>query len=118
MEWLWKKTKTSDASATDALIRALETADPEVCCRAAAQAGNERVHTAVLPLVKLLYAKGPSSKRIVTAAAKALGDMSDLRALQHLMEASYAHSYSEGLPGFTTYTADGKVVEPDEQDVF
>lgn len=116
MEWPWKKTTTSDTSMTDTLTRSLEDTDPEVCCRAAAQAGKERVRTAVLPLVKLLYTKGTRSKRIITAAAKALGDIGDLRAIQHLMEASYSHSYSGGLPGSMTYAADGSIVEPDEQD--
>jgi hypothetical protein len=77
----------------------------------------QRVRAVVPTLVELLYETGPDSKSLITAVARALGEIGDLRAMQHLGEARYAHSYSAGRPGFTTYTVGGSVVEADEQDV-
>jgi hypothetical protein len=108
---------TFDASTTENLIRALRNGDHQVRCKAAEQAGRRREHAAVPTLVELLYETGPDSKSLITVVASALGEIGDLRAMQHLGEARYAHSYSAGLPGFKTYTADGRVIEAGEQDV-
>jgi HEAT repeat protein len=83
---------TVDAGATENLIRALRDRDLEVRCRAAEQAGTRCVRAAVPTLVELLYTTGPGSKRLITAAARALGEIGDLRAMQHLGEAGSAHS--------------------------
>jgi hypothetical protein len=103
-------------SAAD-LLKALRDIDLDVCCRAAEQASTERVLEAVQALVELLYSSGPGSKRVITAAARALGDIGDLRAIQHLEEAGFAREYSGAIPGFLMYTADGGVIEPAEEDV-
>lgn len=104
-------------SSTADLIKALRDADLDVCCSAAEQARIQRLREAVPALVELLYRSGPGSKRVITAAARALGDIGDLRAIQHLGEAGYAHEYSGAIPGFVTYTADGRSIEPAEEDV-
>jgi hypothetical protein len=108
---------TFDATTTENLIRALRDGNLDVRCRAAEQAGMQRIRGVVPTLVELLYQTGPNSKSLITAIARALGEIGDLRAMQHLGEARYAHSYSGGLPGFTSYTADGSVLEADNQDV-
>lgn len=104
-------------SSTDDLLKALRDAELDTCCSAAQQAREERVCEAVPALIELLYSSGPGSKRVITTAARALGHIGDLRAMQHLGEAIYAREYSGAIPGFVTYTADGKVIEPAEEDV-
>lgn len=99
------------------LLKALRDAELDVCCSAAEQARTLRLREAVPALIELLYGTGPGSKRVITAAARALGDICDLRAMQHLGEAGFAREYSGAIPGFLTYTADGRVVEPAEEDV-
>jgi len=100
-----------------ALLKALRDSDPNVCCRAAYQARTQRLRGAVPALVELLYRSGPDSKRVIIGAARALGDIGDLRAIQHLEEAGFAHEYSGAITGHLTYTADGEVIEPAEEDV-
>jgi len=84
---------------------------------AAGQAGKRRVREAVPALVELLYSSGPGSKVVITAVARALGDIGDLRAIQHLEEAAYAHQYEGPVSGSIAITRGGNVIEPDEQDV-
>lgn len=103
-------------SSIDSLIKSLRQGDLNLRCKAASQAGKERVRAAVPALVELLYTTGPGSKRLITTCARALGEIGDLRAMQHLGEAGYAHRYSGGLPGFTTYGSDGRVVPVDSDD--
>jgi hypothetical protein len=119
MEWPWeKKMNAPNVSAVDSLIGALDDADPEVCCRAAAKAGRERNRAAVLPLVKLLYSRDrPGSKQIIAVAARALGEIGDLRAIQHLEEAGFAHVYGGPPTGVDYIYADGRIVSPEEEDV-
>jgi hypothetical protein len=107
---------TSDARTTQIVIQSLRNGDLNVRCQAAQQAGEQRIRAAVPTLVELLHETGPDSKRLIAVVAHALGEIGDLRAMQHLGEARYAHAYSAGLPGFTTYTADG-TLDADEQDV-
>lgn len=100
-------------STTEELIRALRQGNLDVRRRAAEQAGTHRIRAAVPALVELLHTTGPDSKPLITTVARALGDIADLRAMQHLGEAGYSY----GRFHSTTYFSDGSVMEPDEQDV-
>lgn len=97
MRWFSQKEKSSDEGATAGLLHALRDRDPNVCSWAAEEARVQRLREAVPALVELLYRTGPGSKHVITAAARALGDIGDLRAMQHLGEAGYAREYSGAL---------------------
>jgi hypothetical protein len=118
LEWPWGKVKTSNTIATDGLIRTLEDRDPDVCCRAAAQAGKEHNRAAVFPLVRLLLQRGSQvSKMIITAAAWAIGDLRAW-AIPHLYEARFAHVLWRLAYGFDTGChTEWAVVSPDDQGV-
>ncbi|MEK6410583.1 MAG: HEAT repeat domain-containing protein [Acidobacteriota bacterium] len=99
------------------LLTALRDEELDVCYSAAEQARTQSIRDAVPALVELLYRSGPGSKRVITAAAQALGDIGDLRAIQHLGEAAYAHEYDGPVSGSITITTHGNTIEPDNQDV-
>jgi hypothetical protein len=112
--WLFRKGQTSSRNPIDSLIQDLRATNAEVCSQAADQAGEQRLKAAVPALVELLYCK---NKRVIAAAARALGEIGDLRAMQHLGEASYAQEFAGGAPGFETFAATGEVVEVAEDDI-
>ena len=113
MPWLSGRGEKSRRDPVGALVQDLRSANPEVCRKAAELAGEQHLKAAVPALVELLYLK---DKRVIAAAAHALGEIGDLRAVQHLGEAGYAHDCL-GLVLFRTLTATGEVVEPSEEDV-
>jgi len=96
-----------------ALIQALRSGDSESCRRAARRAGEEHCEAVVPALIELLYRK---DKAVIAAAAQALRDIGDLRAIQHLEECAYAQEFVGGIPGFDTFTEDGRIVEVAEED--
>jgi hypothetical protein len=95
------------------LIRSLRHGNIEVRRKAAEQAGNQRLRDAVPALVELLYVTEPGSKLLIVAVARALGNIGDLRAMQHLGEAGFTY----GRFFSTTYYDDGRIEEPNEEDV-
>ncbi len=105
MGWLFGKGEKSSRDPVGALIHDLRSTNPEVCRKAAELAGEQRLKAAVPALVELLYLK---DKRVIAAAARALGEIGDIRAIQHLEEAGYAQDC--GVPGFDMLTDDGEVV--------
>src|ERR1039458_4756607 len=96
-----------------ALIQALRSSDSESCRRAAQRAGDEPCEGSVPALIELLYRK---DKAVIAAAAQALGNIGDLRAIQHLEECAYAQDFAGGIPGFDTLAEDGRIVEVAEED--
>jgi len=75
------------------LIRSLKGSDPSICCQAARMAGQQRMRDAVPALVELLYSYNSGVRE---DAARALGEIGDVRAVQHLGEAEYWEEYPAG----------------------
>jgi hypothetical protein len=113
MGWLFGKGVKSSRNPVDALIQDLRSSNPEVCRKAADLAGQQRLKAAVPALVELLYLK---DKRAIAAAARALGEIGDVRAIQHLEEAAFAQEFVGGIPGFDTFTEDGGTVDVAQED--
>src|ERR1039457_2998662 len=105
--------KPIGGNSVGALIQALRSGDSESSRRAARRAGEELCEAVVHDLIELLYRK---DKAVIAAAARALGDIGDLRAIQHLEECAYAQEFAGGIPGFDTFTEDGGIVEVAEED--
>jgi hypothetical protein len=113
MGWLFGKGEKSSRNPVDGIIQDLRSGDPEVCRKAADLAGQQRLKAAVPTLVELLYLK---DKRAMAAAARALGEIGDVRAIQHIEEATFGQEFVGGIPGFDTFTEDGGIVEVAEED--
>lgn len=84
--------KSSPDDPSEPLIRALGSSDAAECCDAARVVGQRRTRTAVPSLIELLYRRGPDDCQIRRESARALGEIGDLRAIQHLGEAEYAET--------------------------
>lgn len=78
------------------LLQALRNPDSLICCQAAQEARKQRLRSAVPALVELLYRSGPQNAKVRAEAARALGEIGDVRAVQHLGEAEYWEPYPEG----------------------
>jgi hypothetical protein len=113
VKWFFGRNEITSGTSVDALIQGLRSTDSESCRRAARRAGDERCAAAVPALIEVLYRK---DKTVIAAAAQALGDIGDLRAIQHLEEAAALHEFAGGIPGFDTFTEDGRIVEVGEED--
>lgn len=113
MGWIFGKGEKSSRNPDDALIQDLRSSNPEVCRKAADRAGQQRLKAAVPALVELLYLK---DKRAIAAAARALGEIGDVRAIQHLEEAAFAQEFVGGVPGLDTFTEDGGTVDVAQED--
>ena len=111
MEWMFGKSEKGRRDSD--LHEALGSRDTARICEAADRAGEQKLRQAVPVLVPLLYS---GNKRVIAAVAQALGEIGDLRAMQHLGEAGYLQEFSGGVPGFETFDEGGGVVEVAEED--
>src|SRR5689334_8056933 len=82
MGWMFGKSEKGRRDSD--LLEALGSRDTARICEAADRAGEQKLRQAVPVLVPLLYS---GNKRVIAAVAQALGEIGDLRAMQHLGEA-------------------------------
>jgi hypothetical protein len=104
----WLSGKSEEERGYGELLEALRSRDAARICAAANRVAEQKLRHAVPLLVPLLYS---GNKRVIAAVARALGEIGDLRAMQHLGEAGCAHEFTGGTPGFVTFAEDGGVVE-------
>jgi len=95
MGWLSRRGKSSEAE-DDGLLKALRDTDLNICLKAAEIARQQKRKDAVPALIELLYKPGTLFRPLRIAVARALGEIGDLRALQHLGEANYCEPWPEG----------------------
>lgn len=98
MSWLFGKGQASEVEDRDRLLKALRDTNPNICLRAVEIVSQKRSKDAVPALIELLYKyKFTTDFMPVRAAvARALGDIGDLRAMQHLGEAHYWEPWPQG----------------------
>jgi hypothetical protein len=96
MGWLFGKGKTPKEESRNNLFKALRSTEPGICLQAVELAGQQRMKDAVPALVEILYISEAAFRPVRIAVARALGEIGDLRALQHLGEANYWEPWPEG----------------------
>lgn len=81
----------------ESIISMIRSSVPSECLGGAEQAGHNRLRAAVPALIELLLRRGPEFKNGRRAAALALGEIGDVRALNWLGEASYYELLGDGM---------------------
>ena len=93
-------TAPAAAAQESPLISMIKADAPAVCIGGAEQAGQQRLRAAVPALIELMLHKGPAFEDARKAAAAALGEIGDLRALNWVGEASYHELLGDGMESF------------------